>query len=98
MGANGRQNDGSIRPAKWRGNGTNTQQLHHRLGHINRTLHADIEKPTTLEKTFNNLHKINFYVFIEKKLNFVEKICIWLLARYTTNNTQHNKQYTTQNT
>ena len=52
----------------------NTQQLHHRLGHINRTLHADIEKPTTLEKTINNLHKINFS-FYEKKLNFVETIC-----------------------
>ena len=52
----GQRNDGI--PA------SNTQQLHHRRGHINRTLHADIEKPTTLEKTFNNLHKINFYVFM----------------------------------
>ena len=42
------RNDGVTAP--------NKQQLHHRLGHINRTLHADIEKPTTLEKTFNNLH------------------------------------------
>ena len=40
----------------------NTQQLHHRLGHINQILHADIKKPTTLEKTFNNLQKIHFYV------------------------------------
>ena len=48
----GQRNDGVTAP--------NTQQLHHRLGHINRTLHADIEKPTTLEKTFNNLHKIYF--------------------------------------
>ena len=54
----------------------NMQQLHHRLGHINRTLHAEIEKRTTLEKTFNDLHKIKFYVFMGKKLNFVEKICI----------------------
>ena len=54
----------------------NTQQLHHRLGHINRTLHADIEKPTTLEKTFNNLHKINNISFYDKKINFVEKIRI----------------------
>ena len=38
----GQRNDGATAP--------NTQQLHHRLGHINRTLHADIEKPTTLEK------------------------------------------------
>ena len=43
---------------------SNTQQLHQRLGHINRTLHADIEKSTTLVKTFNNLHKINYYVFM----------------------------------
>ena len=28
----------------------NTQRLHQRLGHINRTLHADIEKTTSLEK------------------------------------------------
>ena len=54
----------------------NTQQLHQRLGHINQTLHAEIEKSTTLEKTFNNLHKNKFYCFHEKKLNFVEKICI----------------------
>ena len=45
------RNDGAKAP--------NTQQLHHRLVHINQTLHADIEKPTTLEKTFNLLHKIN---------------------------------------
>ena len=39
----GQRNDGVTAP--------NTQQsLHHRLSHINRTLHADIEKPTTLEK------------------------------------------------
>ena len=54
MGANDRRNDGSIRPAEWRRNGSKTapktQQLNQRLGHINRTLHADIEKPTSLEK------------------------------------------------
>ena len=38
----GQQNDGITAP--------NTQQLNYRLGHINRTLHADIEKHTTLEK------------------------------------------------
>ena len=55
----GQRNDDVMAP--------NTQQsLHHRLGHVNRTLHADIEKPTTLEKTFNNLHKINFCVFMKK--------------------------------
>ena len=45
-----------------------TQRLHQRLGHINRTLHADIEKPTPLEKNINNLHKINFYVVMKKKI------------------------------
>ena len=64
----GQRNDGVTAP--------NTQLLHHRLGHISRTLHADIEKPTTLEKTFNNLHKIKFYVLMKKKINCVEKICI----------------------
>ena len=64
----GQRNDGITAPK--------TQRLHQRLGHINRTLHADIEKPTSLEKkSINNLHKIKFY-FYEKKLNFVEKICI----------------------
>ena len=52
----GQRNDGTTAP--------NMLQLHRRLGHINRTLHADIEKPTTLEKTLNNLHEINFDVFI----------------------------------
>ena len=84
----GQRNDGVTAP--------NTQQLHHRLGHINRTLHADIEKPTTLVKTFNNLHKINVYVFMKKKPNVVEQICIWLLEQYST--VIHNKQYTTQQT
>ena len=43
------QNDGAT--------ALNTQQLHHRLGHNNRTLHADIEKRTSLEKNINNLQK-----------------------------------------
>ena len=51
----GRRNYGVTAP--------NKQQLHHRLGHINRTLHADIEKPTTLEK-----HLIIYnYVFMKNK-------------------------------
>ena len=54
----GQRNDGVTAP--------NTHQLHHRLGHINRTLHADIENPTTLENKFNNLHKLNVYVFMKK--------------------------------
>ena len=59
----GQQNDGAT--------ASNTQQLHHRLGHINRTLHADIEKPTTRKKTLKNLHKINVYVFMKK----INQIC-----------------------
>ena len=66
MAQTGQRNDSAMAP--------NTQQLHHRLGHINQTLHADTEKPTTLEKTFNNLHKINCYVLMKKYINFVEKI------------------------
>ena len=85
MGANGRRNDGVTAPK--------TQQLYERLGHINRTLHADIEKPTSLEKYINNLHKINFMLWKKK---IVEKICIWLLAQHST--VKHNKQYTTQQT
>ena len=60
MAQSGQRNDGVVAP--------NTQQLKHRLGHINRILHADIEKPTTLEKTFNNLHIINFLFM--KKIKF----------------------------
>ena len=39
----GQRNDGVKAPK--------TQRLHQRLGHINRTLYAHIEKPTSLEKT-----------------------------------------------
>ena len=80
----------------------NTQWLHQWLCHISRTLHADIEKPTPFEKTFNNLHKIHFYVFIKNKQILLKKFVFdcWhnTVLWYTTNNTQHNKQYTTQNT
>ena len=55
------RNDGAMAPKM--------QQLHNRLGHINRTLHADIEKLTSLEKNINNLHKINF-CFYEEKIFF----------------------------
>ena len=55
----GQRNDGVTAP--------NMQRLHQRLGHINRTLHAHIEKPTALEKTLNNLHKINVYVLMKNK-------------------------------
>ena len=53
----GQWNDGVTAP--------NTQRLHHRLGHMNRTLHADIEKPTTLEKTFNNFTQNKYLCFYE---------------------------------
>ena len=49
MAQSGQRNDGVTGP--------NTQRLHQRLGHINQTLHADIEKPTTLEQIFNNYTK-----------------------------------------
>ena len=48
----GERNDGVTVPK--------SQRLHQGLGHINRTLHSDIEKPTSLEKNINNLHKLNF--------------------------------------
>ena len=74
-----------------------TQQLHQRLGHINWTLHAYIEKPTTLEKTFNNLQQNKFVYLYEQKIkNCVDKICIWLLEQHIT--VIHNKQYITQQT
>ena len=60
----GQRNDGVMAP--------NTQRLHQRLGYINRTLHVDIEKPTSLEKNINNLHKINF-CFYEEKKNLLQK-------------------------
>ena len=89
MGANDRRNDGSRNDGA---TAPNTQQLHHRLGHINRTLHADIEKLTTLEKTFNYLHKINSY-FYEKIIILLKKFAFdcWhnTVLWYTTNKTQH---------
>ena len=45
----GQRNDGVTAPK--------TQRLHQRLGYINRTLQADIAKPTSLEKNINNLQK-----------------------------------------
>ena len=82
----GQRNDGAM--------ALNTQQLHYRLSHINRTLHADIEKPTTFEKTFNNLQEINFYFFdLKNKLNLVNKFAFdcWhnTILWYTIHNTQH---------
>ena len=72
MGANGRRttaqsgqrNDGVTAPKM--------QWLHQKLGDITRTLHADIEKPTSLEKNINNLHKLNFYV-MKKQIILLKK-------------------------
>ena len=77
------------------------QRLHQILGHINRTLHADIEKPTSLEININNLQNINFYVVWKK--NSVEKNLHLIVGTTQYCDTQqtkykHNKQYTIQNT
>ena len=58
MAQSGQRNDGVTAPK--------TQWLHQRLGHINRTLHADIAKPTSLEKNINNLQKLNIYIVMKK--------------------------------
>ena len=54
----GQQNDSVTAPK--------TQRLHQRRGYINRTLQADIAKPTSLEKNINNLQKFKFYVVMKK--------------------------------
>ena len=56
-GQSGQRNDGVTVPKM--------QRLHQRLGDINRTLYADIEKPTSLEKNINNIQKLNFYVVMK---------------------------------
>ena len=86
----GQRNDGETAP--------NTQHLHHRLGHINRTLHVDIEKPTTLEKTFNNLNKIICLVFIKKiillkNLHLIVGTTQYCDTQQTTHNTTNNTQH-----
>ena len=101
MGANGRRNDGSIRPAEWRRNGSkNAVAPPKTRSHQQDTACRHWETYNT-RKNINNLHKINF-CFYETKLNFVEKFAFdcWhnTVLWYTTNNAQHNKQYTTQNT
>ena len=87
----GQQNDGVT--------AQKTQRLHQRLGHINRTLHADIEKPTSLEKNINNLHKLNLYVVMIKQIILLKNVhLIVSTTQYcdtqqtihnTTNHTQH---------
>ena len=83
----GQRNDGVTAPK--------TQRLHQRLGYINRTLQADIEKSTSLEQKLI-IYKKLIFMLLWKKINFGEKICIWLLAQHST--VIHNKQYTTQQT
>ena len=66
MGANG---DGTTAQSGQRNDGVTapkTQRLYQRLGRINRTLHADIEKLTSLEKNNNNLQK---YILVFMKKN-----------------------------
>ena len=67
--------DGSIQPAFMNDGVTapKTQRLHQRLGYINRTLHADIEKPTSLEKNINNLQNLNFYIVMKKNKILLKK-------------------------
>ena len=67
--------------------------IHQRLGHINRTLHADIDKPISIAKiNINNLHK-NKFVFMKKNYILLKKFAFdcWhnTVLWYTTNNTQH---------
>ena len=70
------RNDGVMTP--------NTQRLHQRLGHINRTLHADIEIPTSLEKKHFIIYKKNN--FIVRKTQYCDT---QQTIHNTTNNTQH---------
>ena len=77
-----------------------TQRLHQRLVHINQTLHVDIEY-ITRKRNINNLHQINLCFYENNKIllkTFAFDCWHNTVLRYTTNNTQHNKQYTTQNT
>ena len=52
----GQRNDGVTAPK--------TQRPHQRLRHINQTLHADIEKPTSLEKTLIIYKKIIIFMLL----------------------------------
>ena len=99
MGANGRRNDGSIRPAEWWRNDTKYVAVAppQTQSHQPNTACRHWETYNTRKKHLIILHKINF-CFYEKKLNFVEKIWMWLLAQQSNCDTQHNKQYTTQQT
>ena len=100
MGANGRRNNGLIRPAEWRRNGSkNAAAPPKTRSHQPDTACRHWETYIIRKNNINNLHKINV-CFYDKKLHFVEKIFIWLLIQHstvihiqtihnTTNNTQH---------
>ena len=84
------RNDGVTAP--------NKQRLHQRLGHINWTLHADIEKPTTLEKTFNNLHTKKLFLwkinkFCWKNLHLIVGTTQYCDTQQTIHNTTNNIQH-----
>ena len=86
----GQRNDGVTAPK--------TQWLHQRLGHINRTLHADIEKPTSLEKTINNLHTKIFVSmkkikFCCKNLHLIVGITQYCDTQQTIHNTTNDTQH-----
>ena len=66
VGANGRRNDAQSGQRNDGVSAPKTQRLHQRLGYINRTLQADIAKPTSREINNNNLQKIKFYVVMKK--------------------------------
>ena len=77
-----------------------TQRLHQRLGHINRTLHVDIEKSTSLEKKkpliiytikFLFLWKINKFCW--KNLHLIVGTTQYCYAQQTIHNTTNNTQH-----
>ena len=102
MGANSRRNDGSIRPAEWRRNGTkhvaaSPQTRSHQPNNARRHWET-----YNTRKNINNCTQNKFLCFYEQKLNLFKRFAFdcWhnSVLCYTTNNTQHNKQYTTQQT
>ena len=100
MGANGRRNDGSIRPAEWRRNSSKNAAAQPKTrSHQPDTACRHWETYITW-KNINNLHKINFYVVMKKinKLYWKNWHLIVGTTQYcdtqktiynTTNNTQH---------
>ena len=62
VGANGRRNDGSIRSAEWRCNGSKDAAAPPKTRLHQPNTAADIAKSTSLEKTLIIYKKIKFYV------------------------------------